>query len=316
MASLIVNKIEKRNAKKKDVYIPHVYFCDKEDPNAIRNTIEKNKFAEKDLTISIGMSMTEQVFAISNDIGGLPTLFVGVPNPVELGVIKSLEKPGGYMSGVRIEKVDPHLFAQEIKMLHPHVTDILIIYNPESFKGYFKENYQNIFENLKLIGFNIDAQKTKSATKAESLLYKKIEAVQAILLLEGCELAPSISGKIAYVAACTERFYISTTGERGIHAGAPIAYGCDDDVLLNPLIDQMDAYLIKRKSLGALPVITLPANTRKLYINKFMLPWTPRPLFKELVKKPNAKVLFQWIECPIKTNQYPERQNNENNSQT
>jgi putative tryptophan/tyrosine transport system substrate-binding protein len=82
-----------------------------------------------DVIVTVG---TPGVLAAKNATGTIPIVFVSVSDPVANGVVASLARPGGNVTGLSI--LAPELSRKRLELLKdafPHVTRVLVLWNPD-----------------------------------------------------------------------------------------------------------------------------------------------------------------------------------------
>jgi ABC-type uncharacterized transport system substrate-binding protein len=279
-------------------YKPYILLCE-DTPKSIQKSLQNNASDGCDVIVSLGHQTTSIITILRPEIGLIPTVFVGVPAPETLGIIQSLEKPGGVMSGVCFAEPSAKDLAEQLQILYPYVTKIHIPYEENGMQGLIKARAESVMKELQSIGFEIIMRPVVSPQEAIDWLEDTIQDIQVILLIEGCIVSHFAESYVAYLCAITDRILISSNGLLGIEQGASFAYGMKNTLMLPEAVNMIRRFWRDRKLLGTQPVVTLP-DTRQLFVNKFKLPWLPRILLEKIYTHPKFHVLFKWIRCPIK----------------
>ena len=282
-------------------YKPYILLCG-DTLEDTQKALYENVSDGCDVIVSIGHQMTGVVTQIHINEGPIPTVFVGASNPTSFKTIKSLDRPGGAMSGVCVAELSATDYAQQLKFLYPYVTKISIPYQPQGMQGLIQQRAAKLTQALQETGFEVITHTVTEPQEALDWLQDTIEEIQAVLLIEGCIVSDYAESSIAYLCAATERIFISSNGLTGIYRGAPFAYGMENTLMLTEVVNMIRRFWRDRKLLGMQPVVTLP-STHQVFINTFMLPWLPNKLLKTidyLRSTKNYTVMFKWINCPVK----------------
>ena len=278
-------------------YKPYILLCG-DTLEDTQKALYENASNGCDVIISIGCHMTTTIVRIHTDEGPIPTIFVGVPNPINLGLMKSLQKPGGTLSGVFMEEPSAEHHAQQLFVLYPYVTKICMPYNPKSIGSLIQERATLLIKALTALGFEITPQLVSTAQDAIDFVTNNIDSFDAVLLLEGCSAAAFAEKPIAYICAQADRFLLSSNGMAGINHGASFSYGCPNNILLPEVVNMIRQFWNGRKPLGNLPATVLPSN-RNLFVNRFRMPWLPHYIKQNIRNKPDITVLCHWTRNPI-----------------
>jgi hypothetical protein len=279
-------------------YKPYILLCDN-TYESVEKAVYDNASGGCDVIISIGHHMATVFTQIHANGSPIPTIFVGASNPASLKTIKSLDRPGGAMSGVCIAEPSATDLAEQLKILYPYVTKIHIPYHPQGMQDLIQQRAEALIKALQDIDFEIIAHTVTEPQEAIDWIQDTIDEIQAVLLIEGCIVGDYAESHIAYICAATERIFISSNGFYGIERGAPFAYGIQSSAMLPEVISMVRRFWNDRKLLGLQAVITLP-DTRKLFVNRFKLPWLPKSLLQKIYTSPIFNIVFKWVRCPIK----------------
>ncbi len=280
-----------------EAYKPYIFFCE-HTKEAVKDALQNNATSGCDIIVSIGYKMTTLLIELQPEIGLIPTLFVGIPKSVELGLVQSLQKPGGVLSGVCMEEPSVQQLADNLKVLYPYVTKISIPYSLADNSEVIKTRVLQLVPALERIGFEVITYEAHNPQHGLDWVTNSLETIQAILLVEGCLLSSYAEPYIAYLCTNTERILISSNGYAGIENGAPFSYGVKESPLLPEVVAMIRRFWRDRKAVGLQPVSVLP-ESRFLIVNKFMLPWLPSSLLQKIYSHPGLRIIFKWINCPI-----------------
>jgi hypothetical protein len=279
-------------------YKPYILLCD-DSFEAVQNMLAE--YTEKlgcDVLISSGYRIASILPAVYEAQGPLPTIFLGVADPMRLGIMKSLEKPGGTFSGVCMAEPDAEHHVEQLRVLHPYVKKICIPYDSASLGGLVKKRAALMFSALQAAGFEAGLYDVRNLQEALKVVAAQTNTVQAVLLIEGCSIAATGEKAVAYMCGMAGRLLLSSSGQAGIGHGASFSYGCANNILLPEVIGMVRRFWRDRKPVGMQPVITVP-DSRRLFINRFRLPWLPRQIMQKIKNHTEFNVVFEWAQCPV-----------------
>jgi putative ABC transport system substrate-binding protein len=183
----------------------------------------------------------------------IPIIFVVGNDPVEIGLVASLNRPGGNLTGITTLGVDT--YGKRLELLHkavPAAETIALLASPaDSLLGQAQAKYTQSAARtlgLSLLVFNVTADSDIAATFA-MLVEHQVGAV----LVTGGVILPTKYDQILSLAA---RFALPTmfVYGPGARAGALLSYGRSD---LSEPIRQVGAYtgrILKGEKPGDLPV--------------------------------------------------------------
>ncbi len=136
------------------------------------------KFIGEDPKVMVGIGTTAAEALISNNRKqGIPIVFSSVTDPVGTGLVASIKKPGGKVTGVS-DYTDPAKQFAMFKRILPKLTKLGIIYNPG------ENNSRTLIEAMEkaAIQFNIQlvtaaANNTSEVADAALSLVSKVDAI-------------------------------------------------------------------------------------------------------------------------------------------
>jgi putative ABC transport system substrate-binding protein len=133
-----------------------------------------------DVIVTVG---TPGVLAAKNATGTIPIVFVSVSDPVANGVVASLARPGGNVTGLSI--LAPELSRKRLELLKeafPKVTRVLVLWNPTSSgESLSFTETQGI---AKALGVQLHSMEVRGASDFESGFQRaKKASVQALITL-------------------------------------------------------------------------------------------------------------------------------------
>lgn len=228
------------------------------------------------------------------------TVFVGVTDPVHCGLVQSLELPGGPMTGVSIAIDSATAFAEKIALFYPFISRLVIPYVPTCLGGRLAERGQLAAAYLRAGGMSVILEPISAAEETEAAVAKHIEAVDGILLLEGC-LSTMAIPEVARLAWRHRKAFFANNGSAGLLAGATASYGRPLGDLILATVRQVHMHWEARCPMAAIPVISLPDN-RFFTVNE---PWLRHigdveALVQKLSKCPDVEIVRVWPNNPAK----------------
>jgi ABC-type uncharacterized transport system substrate-binding protein len=231
----------------------------------------------------------------------IPTIFFGIPEPVNAGIVSSLEQPGGFFSGVAMESASPQRLIKLLCCLQPHVKKIFIPYEAQGFNGIVNERAEAIINALTQKKFEAIPHIISEPQEAIDALEKNIENIDAVMLIEGCVSSYFATSYISYICALTERIFIN--GSSGLYSitaqGAAFGYGTDgESPFTQEILNMVQRVLKDKQPIGTQAVITLP-DTRKLFANSFHFSILPRSIVKNIESNTEIITEFYWSNSPI-----------------
>jgi putative ABC transport system substrate-binding protein len=96
---------------------------------------------------------TPVTMALRDKTRGIPIVFTGVSDPIGIGLIESLARPGGHITG--FANFEPSIggkWLQVLKELAPEVTRVAFLYNPRN------TSWVRIFEEIKAVALPLGVQ--------------------------------------------------------------------------------------------------------------------------------------------------------------
>gem|GEM_PF-3403141 len=282
-------------------YVTHILECD-ESPESLQNAIIKHPNGPCDLLISIGLTITQMLPVVYEKTGLIQSLFLGVGAPVELGIADSLERTGHTYSGIAAAIQSPQHHAEQLKIVHPYISKIFIPYMPESFGGNVGRYAALLCAALDRVGFTVVLKPVETPQEGLNAVVEAISLVDAVLLLEDCDLGDAVSEYVSYTCAAAGRIFISSNGYNGMRAyGAPFSYGMSKTFSLMPeLVAMVQRFWRDGQRMETQPVVML-SDVRRLHVNMFGLPWLPPEVIEAIQDDPAIEKYRIWVDSPLTT---------------
>lgn len=180
----------------------------------------------------------------------MPVVFSSNPWPVENGIVESMRRPGGNLTGVRFPDTTPKLL-EMLQLIDPGLRKIVIPYSPEDKVSV--DHFPGLNQAAQQLGIELVYQEVNTVKEAVTAIGEAPEDVGAVLMIT----APT------FLAGFIE---ISQSAiKRGILSGSVIP---DDAVLLSFLPDifnagEKTAHIVHQILLGNKPG-NLPVETSEV----------------------------------------------------
>jgi putative tryptophan/tyrosine transport system substrate-binding protein len=216
-------------------------------------------FSGLDLNLAIAIS-TPSAQAVKHSMNGKPLVFAAVTDPVGAGLIDSMAKPGGSVTGTSDQQPYPPIL-NLIKSLVPKITKVGVIFNPGEANSV--SQVDALKAASKPLGIEIvespAAQSTLVADAARSLVGK----VDAVLLPTDSTVISVVESVVTVGRKAHLPVFASDTGsvERG--ALAALGFNYYD---MGKLTAKMAVSILKGANPGSIPALV--PEDQDLYINK------------------------------------------------
>lgn len=190
--------------------------------------MQKNKF---DAIVTVGYIFTRTALNVLSQYeeNSPPVVFAGVKWPVEQGIINSIRRPGGFMTGVLREGPSPLMQAYLIEHLPMKISKIVIPYSPYSEGGYLLEQSTLIKNYLAHRNIEVEVVAIELLeTAVETVDFYINDGVDLVLFLEGCMLG-EVTPALAHL--CKQRgVLLFGDGDEAVRAGADLGYGGNNQI--------------------------------------------------------------------------------------
>jgi putative ABC transport system substrate-binding protein len=196
-------------------------------------------------------SSTPAVLALKNATSTIPVVFLRVSDPVAVGLINNLARPGGNITGVT--NIAPVLASKRLELLKETVAKLshcAVLWNPKDpgSAPQWKESQLAARE----LGLQVHSMEVSSADQYERAFQKAIQARSAALAVTDHALAISNQKQIADLA--TKNRLPAIYGQ-GIHveSGGLMSYGADETEISRRVASLVDK-ILKGANPADLPV--------------------------------------------------------------
>ena len=133
------------------------YYALTGDPAVTRRVMSQIKSSAPDLVFALGTEAADQVKAA---LGGVPAVFAMIVDPMQSGLVSSLSRPGGSMTGVSLAIAPSHTL-DVVRRALPEVKRIGIIYDP----GQSQRSVREMTDTARAVGLQIVTRSVRSASE-------------------------------------------------------------------------------------------------------------------------------------------------------
>lgn len=281
-----------------DLYHP-VLFETVFEESLVRDQI-KEMTEQYDLVISIGRFFTTLLKKTLVDIGrkDYPFFFAGITDPFALGVVGSLELPGGGVTGVVRQKGTFLESAEYLKLFSKYVKSVFIPYAPFGEEERLPGQVKQISRILESAGLKVTTKETMSTPGNIAAALSIGVEHDAILALEGCRMTEAIS-EVSRICFDHDTLLFGE-GLEAINKGAACAYGGDLRPIAEALFSQVRQFWEDRKQPHQIPVTVLPNNRHFIMNEPRMLQYgIPRELVRKIAHEDKTvELIRKWVNAP------------------
>ena len=169
---------------------------------------------------------TVEVRAAKGATNSIPILFYNVPDPVGSGLVASLARPGGNVTG--FSTINALLSGKRLEILKetvPKLKLVAILWDPKNPAS--AEQWKDSQEPARQLGLQLHSMEVSSADKYETAFRDAVKVRSEAVLMTQSTLGASNSRKIVDLAVKNRLPTISTRGEY-VNLGGLMSYGADD----------------------------------------------------------------------------------------
>ena len=171
------------------------------------------------------MSSTPAALAGKKSTGKIPIVFIGVSDPVAAGLVDSLARPGGNVTG--FTAMTSELAGKRLELLKetvPKLSRVAVLWDPRdpNAASSWKESQLPARE----LGMQLFSMEISSSDKYDTAFKEAIKAASAALAVAGSPLAVSNRKQIADLAAKNRLPAIYHRGDF-VDSGGLMSYGAD-----------------------------------------------------------------------------------------
>jgi hypothetical protein len=289
-----------------EVYQPQWMLLDDEKRETAKQVLSE---AQCNWVVTIGRDVTVVVRDLHKEINPFPTTFFGLPNneALDLGIIDSFERPGGWMSGVRGLSIMPENNSYEgsqeiLRFLVPASPKILIPYDLTAWGDEeaeaLKLDVDGAVADLIRIGFVPVVHQVSGIQEMLACVSQNIAqcyVVSSAWLPDGWEPALVERCALAY----PKRMVLSSNGDDGFMNGAAFSIRPKKQWTVIPDVIQMVRQgWYEHMWPGRQPVKTIPYPIKQpleVVANPFMLPTLPAKVLEEMKNNPDIVIQNEWV---------------------
>jgi hypothetical protein len=284
-----------------ELYIPRTFIFEDATEEPLSKTISECKYGRPDIIVSIGLSITQSLAELYKKIEPVSTIFIGIYDPVANGLVHSLERPGGYMSGVRRGAPCSQEFIREkFKPLVPAIQKIFMPYDTRLNQPLFSIEVvvRNLAKEFQGLGCEVILQGVHGSKEAIEVVKKQLASVHAVA---GFGLHFDTERAVSYACGMSKRVFISDRDEFGFENGAALTVMFEKPMLLYTSVVQMIRnFWWHRKTPSTQAVVTVHLDPKHIVVNRFMLPyWASYIADVILADESKTTVTNYWPDGPL-----------------
>jgi putative ABC transport system substrate-binding protein len=170
-------------------------------------------------------SSTSGAVALKNATRTIPIVFLGVSDPVAAGLIDSLARPGGNITGFTI--ISAALAGKRLELLKetiPKLSRVAVLWSPQDLGS--AQQWKESQLPARELGLQLHSMEVSSADKFESAFKEAIKAPNAALAVTQSPLAAGNQKQVADLAAKNRLPAIYPRGDF-VTSGGLMSYGPD-----------------------------------------------------------------------------------------
>ncbi len=267
---------------------------------SIRNFVMQNIGMTKqfDVLLVIGQRGSVYLRKAIDEIGSFPIIFIGIPDPVELGLIDALDVPGKQCAAV-IRKQPPALeVAEKLLLLSPYINKVILPYWQFGDSRALVDKVALIEAFFTKNNIKIEVIKAHNRADILSALEERVESRDIVLFLEGS--AGDTDREAIYLCWDRDAVFCGNSIE-AMELGATCSFGGNLDSFAEETRRILNAYWIDKQPLGLIPVRPI-ANNRVFNVNiaMFRMIGMPEDLIKKLIATADENIVIKkWVPSPL-----------------
>lgn len=192
------------------------------DKILLRSQAEAVVNKDFDLIFTIATAPTQIIKELCTKKGkNIPIIFGAVADPVKLGIVKSISKPGGFVTGT-IESSDYKTQLDLLLRLKPGIKSILLPYNPTQGSG-LERDKNEIVQLLSKKNISIVPCEAYNINEIQGKIAGLVQNVDAVLILKDNTMVSGIDAIIKQCNLC-HKVLMATDLDSGIK-GAALSFG-------------------------------------------------------------------------------------------
>ena len=195
-------------------------------------------------------SSTPVALALKNATGTIPIVFAGVGDPVASGLIDSLARPGGNITG--LTNITAVLSGKRLELLKetvPKLSRVAVLWDPQAPSS---PQWQESQLAARELGLQLHSMEVSSGDKFEGAFKEAIKARSVALAVTQSPLIVAYQKRIADLAAKNRLPAIYPRGDF-VASGGLMSYGADQDEPYRRTASMVDK-ILKGKKPAEIPV--------------------------------------------------------------
>ena len=234
--------------------ITYLYDGATSDLQGLDPAVKKLTGANVDMILSISTPAT--MIAKKNTANaGIPVVFVPVTDPVASGIVESLSKPGGNITGIKVGGFVPQQFRWLMK-ISPGIKTVFIPHNSKDPSS--KIGLNEVRKTAEKLGIDLRVMEFTKPDELEKILATIPQDIDAIFLLPDSLVMKKINDLVR--VSMDRRLPMASVSLSQAKAGALLTYGIDFTK-----IGEQAARLADQILKGVKPV-DLPVETAEFYL--------------------------------------------------
>jgi putative tryptophan/tyrosine transport system substrate-binding protein len=187
------------------------------------------ELVSRKVDVIVALSGTPTALAARNATSTIPIVFINVGDPVGMGFVASLAKPGGNITG--FSNVSTELTAKQLELLSelvPQAGVIALLVNPNNANAEGVIRYAQEAAHAKNVQLSVQNASTEAEIEAAFASLDQLHASGLVVDADGF-----ISSRLEQVVTLAGRHAIPAVYARSpfVAAGGLISYGIDDSAL-------------------------------------------------------------------------------------
>lgn len=235
--------------------ITYLYDGPASGDGALEPAMQNLLSRKPDLILTVG---TPATVLAKKDMEGetIPVIFVPVNDPVQSGIVESLEKPGGYFTGIRGGATDSKALEWLLKIT-PDAANVLVLHIPEDSSSV--QSLNSLSEAAEALDVQLTVVEVHNAEEVKAAAASMPEDVNAVFILRSGTITANAAQLVE--AATAQGIPVATSVTDLVTSGALVAYGPDYFEMGKQAARLADQILRGTKSAD------LPVETGELYLN-------------------------------------------------
>ncbi|MDQ5941080.1 MAG: putative tryptophan/tyrosine transport system substrate-binding protein [Candidatus Dependentiae bacterium] len=218
--------------------------------------------------VVVGRTIAQNLVSLARKRGcSTPIVMIGVQDPVELGLVESLERPGGVATGVITVSFEDSVPARLLYTTFPHIKSVLLpFYFPQDAAKEITNKAKNAKEYLESKGVKVIVLPIDSFSESMRRVESFLEGHDMLMTVEGDGLNDTQAAGLAKLA---RQYGVGYFGGlmSALEEGAVLVYATALRYLAEAALSQVTQILYQNKSPSVMPILFLD-STRELVVNQ------------------------------------------------